>query len=161
MENPSSAKNQAMHRPPRDPERLRRLADAVATSVQASALPVLAVYVHGSWGTADQREDSDLDLGILAERPLRWDDLAGLAATIARRFEEAPEVDLADLLQTDAVFTALVVTTGDRIFARPAAADRFEIKALAEYARLNEERRDLLADILRRGTIHASAQAHR
>lgn len=150
-----------MPRPTRDPERLQRLADVVANAVGASTLPVLAVYVHGSWGTADQREGSDLDLGILAERPLPWNELTDLAVAIERQLDGAQEIDISDLLHADAVFAALVVAGGDRVFAQPAAADRFEIKVLAEYARLNEERRDLIADILQRGTIHASAQAHR
>lgn len=145
-----------MTHPVRDPTRLGQLSKAVADLVQTSATPIVAVYVHGSWGTADQRDDSDVDLAVVGDRPLHWEEVIDLAAAIEQRLEAGRTVDLSDLTAADAVFAAQVVSSGDRVFGDSAAADLFEIKTLSTYARLNEERRDIIEDILRRGSVYAA-----
>ena len=52
-------------------------------------------------------------------------------------------------------FAFIVITTGERLFSSGIAADIFEMKTLAAYARLNEERHDILLNIFQRGTVYA------
>jgi predicted nucleotidyltransferase len=137
----------------RDPDRMARLSAAIDQTVLDSELPIAAVWLHGSWATAHERADSDLDLGLLAERPLSWTERGEFVAKLARVLDEARDIDAVDLLSADSVFAAMVVSSGERVFSRGDAAQRFEIRALSGYARLNEERGEILRDILERGTI--------
>lgn len=118
---------------------------------------LVAIYRFGSAATAAERVDSDLDLAALTEAPLseeeqirlRWDVAERIAARIGR------DVDLVDLGGASTVFRARVVATGDRIWCGDAnAADHFETRAFSAYARLNEERAGILADIGERGRVH-------
>lgn len=63
------------------------------------------------------------------------------------------DIDLVDLRRADTVTKAQVVATGDLLFSSDARAV-FETVALSSYAILNEERREILEDIQRRGTIY-------
>jgi predicted nucleotidyltransferase len=137
----------------RDPDRMARLSGAIDQAVRDSGLPIVAVWLHGSWATAYERADSDLDLGLLGDRPLSWTDRGEFVAKLARLLDESRDIDAVDLLPADSVFAAMVVSTGERVFSRGDAAQRFEIRALSGYARLNEERGEILRDILERGTI--------
>jgi predicted nucleotidyltransferase len=119
-----------------------------------SALPeLLAVYRFGSHGSLSERSDSDIDLAVLALQPLDplrvWDLGQELAVKLKR------EVDLVDLARASTVLAAQVVTAGTRLY----CADRnrcslHEDYILSSYARLNEERKDILTDTLRRGSVY-------
>lgn len=143
----------------RDTDRMARLSAALDQTVRDTGLPVVAVWLHGSWATAHERADSDLDLGLLAERPLSWTERGDFVAKLACLLDETWDIDAVDLLRADTVFAAMVVSTGERAFARGDAAQRFEMRAMSGYARLNEERGAILADILERGTISSSRRA--
>ena len=118
------------------------------------ALPeCLAIYRFGSWGTADQRPDSDIDLAVLPGAPLppvqRWE-LAQKLAVITGR-----DVDLIDLLAASTELCLQVVAHGTRLYCPDEAeVEKFEDTVFAGYARLNEERRDILDDIRHRGNVH-------
>jgi hypothetical protein len=74
------------------------------------------------------------------------EDLAGLV----RR-----SVDLVDLRAASTVMRMHVISRGVAVDVRdPAAAERFEIAVYASYARLNEERREILAQIAREGSVY-------
>ncbi len=63
-------------------------------------------------------------------------------------------VDLVDLRRASTVFRAQVVNTGIRVYARNSSTcDAFEVLAVSMYLRFNEERRDLLDDICRTGSV--------
>jgi len=111
------------------------------------------IYRFGSWGTAMQRPDSDIDLAILPSRPLDsvycWE-LAQALATQAGR-----DVDLVDLLRASTVLRMEVVAHGERLYrADDTEAEQFEDMVFSSYARLNEERREILADVRKRGSIY-------
>jgi uncharacterized protein len=118
------------------------------------ALPdCLAIYRFGSWGTADQRPESDIDLAVLPGAPLppvqRWE-LSQKLAVIAGR-----DVDLVDLRAASTVLCLQVVAHGTRLYGPDEAeVEKFEDTVFASYARLNEERRDILDDIRHRGNVH-------
>lgn len=114
---------------------------------------ILAVYRFGSFGTEYERPASDLDLAVYAGRPLPavslWRTAQELAAQMGR------DVDVVDLAAASAVMRAQVIHEGERLYcADEVACETFEDYVYSSYARLNEERRGILQDILRRGSIH-------
>lgn len=120
-----------------DPESESRILRALAP------FEPLAAYLYGSAATGSLRPDSDIDVAFLpATRPDAWtvfEAAQRLAGELGR------EVDLVDLTDSSTVFRFEVITTGRRIL----CADRdrvaeFEMYAYSDYARLNEERREVL-----------------
>jgi len=112
-----------------------------------------AVYLFGSRAGSKAARGSDVDLAVLAAEEMDdlqlWD-LAQACAALAGR-----DVDLVDLRAVSAVMRAQIVSQGRSLW-RVASPDleAFEDRAFSEYARLNEERAAILADIARRGSVH-------
>ena len=118
------------------------------------ALPdLIAVYRFGSRVSGHGRRDSDLDLAILCPRSLpSWrryalqQDLAGLLRQ---------DVDLIDLRSVSTVMQMQVISTGEILLTRDEGVRAsFEVYVFSAYARLNEERHGILADVLARGTVY-------
>ena len=104
-----------------------------------------AVYLFGSAATGRFRPDSDLDLAILpisgAIVPLV---LFETQILIAEQLKS--DVDLVDLSQATTVFRKEVLRTGVLLFENDLRRrQEFEMYALSDYARLNEERAPVLA----------------
>lgn len=114
---------------------------------------VAAVYLFGSHAAGVATPASDLDLAVLAARPLgaveRFDVQERLAALAGC------DIDLVDLRSASTVMQARVVSTGRVVRdADPGERARFETFAYSSYALLNEERAGILADIAARGTVY-------
>jgi predicted nucleotidyltransferase len=113
----------------------------------------VAIYRYGSAGTEHERPDSDVDLAVLPARPLPFDislALAGDLGDIVRR-----PVDLVDLLKAPTILRAQIIAYGERLYcADERACSLFEDYVFSSYARFNEERRELVADILARGSVY-------
>lgn len=124
------------------------------TNALRAAIPdSQAIYRFGSWGSAAERPDSDIDLAVLPLTPLdpvqRWE-LAQKLASLARR-----DVDLVDLLRASTVLRMQVVANGQRLYtANVNEVEQFEDTVFSSYVRLNEERRGILDDVRQRGNIH-------
>ncbi len=102
------------------------------------------VYVFGSHGTGRERPDSDLDLAILSDKALDPVQLFEISNRLAD--ELGKEVDLVDLTCASAVMRKEVLRTGERLIVLdPRGACEFEMLALSDYARLNEERAAILS----------------
>lgn len=141
----------ALRRPPGRP--LTAL-DGAVEALKRAVSGLLAVWVFGTWGTEHERPDSDLDLAVLAERPLSADEV--WAALRALHEVTDRDVDLVDLTRNDAIIRAQVVARGERLYCADAArCTAFEDFVYSDYARLNEERAGILQDIAVRGRIHA------
>lgn len=115
---------------------------------------VQAVYVFGSHVQGGARPDSDLDLGLLAARPLdpvrRFEVQEALAAALGT------DVDLVDLRAASTVMRAEVLRTARVVHdADPGGRAAWEVWTLSAYALLNEERQGILDDIRHRGRVHA------
>ena len=109
---------------------------------------VQAVYLFGSYGTADERPSSDVDIAVLL--PHEEAKAAGslLLGELHLALAEllGKEVDLVNLRQVSTVFQKEIVMTGQQIFCADAyAAAEFEMLTLSYYQKLNEERREILA----------------
>jgi predicted nucleotidyltransferase len=102
-----------------------------------------AVYVFGSAAKGQMRADSDVDIAFVPARPCdpyavfqAAQELAGLVGR---------EVDLVDLSRASAVMRAQVVDSGIRMIVNnERRTAEFEMYALSDYARANEERREVL-----------------
>ena len=111
------------------------------------------MYLFGSLASGDARPDSDVDLAVLAPRPLPHDRLVRVREELAERLRR--DVDLVDLARAPTVLQAQIVSTG-RVLRDldPAGRERFETYVYSAYARLNEERRGILERIRSEGRIH-------
>jgi uncharacterized protein len=126
-----------------------------ALALLREAFPDLAaVYLFGSTAGEATTPESDVDLAVLAARPLdpvaRFDLQERLALALGR------DVDLVDLRAASTVMQAQVVAHGRAVLdLDPRERAAFEMVTLSAYALLNEERAGILADIQARGRVHA------
>jgi predicted nucleotidyltransferase len=103
----------------------------------------LAVYVFGSTAMGRVRPDSDLDLAILAAKSISphrlLESRLRLSESIGR------DVDLIDLSASSTVLRKEVVGSGRLLYETDRVRrEEFEMYALSDYARLNEEREPIL-----------------
>lgn len=121
--------------------------------LQSDLPELIAVYRFGSFGTPEERADSDIDLGLQTASPPDPVDLfhlAGELATMAGR-----DVDLVDMIGCSTVMRARIVATGELVFCRdPYLCEDFATMAFSRYAHFNEARRGILEDIQTTGSIY-------
>ena len=128
--------------------------DALIIETLRGALPeVVAIYRFGSTATGQAGKESDVDIAVLPAAPLdpvfRFDLQETLAVALHR------PVDLVDLLQASTVMRMKVLESAILLFEHdPPARLRFETAACSGYARLNEERRAILDQVRREGTVY-------
>ena len=94
-----------------------------------------------------------MDLAVLGgarqDGVLRWHLQERLAGLLHR------SVDLVDLRRASTVLRVQVIGTGEVVFdGDPSARAAFEAMALGAYARLNQARAGILADVRERGSVH-------
>jgi predicted nucleotidyltransferase len=113
----------------------------------------VAIYQFGSHGTPFEIAGSDLDLAVYAGKPLPaaevWFVAQELAVLVGR------DVDIVDLGAASTVMRAQVVSTGERLWcSEEVACEKFEDYVYSSYARLQEERRGIVEDVLKRGSVY-------
>jgi predicted nucleotidyltransferase len=102
------------------------------------------VYLFGSFGTSTQHPQSDIDIAFLPT--VATDPVDCFRAANLLGDQLARHVDLVNLAEASTVFSKEVLRTGIPIaIESPALQQQFEMLALADYARLNEERQPVLA----------------
>ena len=127
--------------------------DEIVAMLKSAIPDLLAVYRFGSHGSAFERKDSDIDLAVLGRRPLETERVWDLGQKLASRLGR--EVELIDLVRASTVLQAQVVAHGERLFcADPAYCETFEDYILSAYVHLNEERREILSDVMQRGSVY-------
>ncbi len=121
------------------------LKDAVSPSV---------IYLFGSAATGHIRYDSDIDVAFLSdERSLDHYERFMLAQQLAERLQR--DVDLIDLKQASTVFQAQIVHSGKVIYcANEQKRAEYEWRVLKMYAKLNEERAEILRNIVESGSVY-------
>jgi predicted nucleotidyltransferase len=121
-----------------EPATWRRVLDLLAPCE-----PVV-VYLFGSRAHGRSRQDSDMDLAVLPGRslqPMAWFDLQGRLGE-----ELGVDVDLVNLAEASAVLRKEILAGGKVVWARDLQQRaEWEMYALSDYARLNEERAPVLA----------------
>lgn len=127
--------------------------DELVRYMRQSVPSLIALYRFGSQAKGGVRPESDVDLALLAREPI----------PSMRQFEMAQElatqlhcdVDLVDLRTVSTVMRMQVLSAGVCLDASDEPARReFEMYAYADYARLNEERRELVKGITERGIVY-------
>ena len=114
---------------------------------------LIAIYQFGSQVHGTARPDSDIDLAVLALTRTPAERLFHLAQELA--IQLGCTVDLLDLRSTTTVMRAQIISTGRCLKSHDdQARAEFEMYTYSDYARLNEERRELLKDIKERGLIY-------
>lgn len=127
---------------------------AAAVELLRSRLPGLrAVYLFGSRASGTSHSESDYDFAVLADAVIGSVESVELAEDLAAQL--GGDVDLVDLATASTVLRSQVVGNGTPLYLDggmdlEATLDLY----LADYARLNEERAEILADIRSRGNIH-------
>ena len=114
--------------------------------------PVL-IYGFGSFFSGQPRPDSDVDIAYLSRRDVPSLENFRLSQELGTLFSR--DVDLIPLKTADAVFRARVLETGRLLYcADERERAEFEMYALSDYARLNEERREILQRVKEDRTIY-------
>jgi predicted nucleotidyltransferase len=126
-----------------------KIAELLSTRING----LQSIYVYGSFATGHANENSDLDIAILADTRLDLDLRLELAVKLSGMIGR--DIDLIDLRRVPTVMQMQVVQHGLRIYSPDlATCDAFEDFVFSSYARLNEERRDILNDVISRGNIY-------
>ena len=104
----------------------------------------IAVYLFGSTVAGRARSESDLDLAILPSTAILSSQLFDARLQLAE--ELGHDVDLIDLDRSTTVLRKEVMAGGRLLFETDSTRrEEFEMYALSDYARLNEERSPVLA----------------
>jgi len=129
--------------------------DVQLISMVKKAVPgLIALYRFGSQATGEARQESDVDLAILAAEPCVPQRLLALREELATLLHR--EVDLIDLRAASTVLRMQVLAHGECLDSvQDLAREQFEDAVYASYARLNEERRGILDDVRARGAVYA------
>ncbi len=117
-----------------------------------------AIYLFGTYGTADEWPDSDVDIALLLppDEARRGGHMALSKARVAIERLLGKDVDLINLRQVSTVFQKEIIMAERRILCANAyAADEFEMLVLSYYQKLSEERADVLAEGLRSGRFYS------
>ncbi len=126
----------------------------VVDTLRAAVPGLIAVYLFGSAARGQRRQESDVDVAVLARHPLAPETRWTLQERLADQLHS--DVDLVDLRAASTVMRAQVLAS-DRVLydADPTIRQRFEMHALSMYADLNETRAAILKDIHRRGQVYS------
>ena len=101
------------------------------------------IYIFGSYAKNSERDNSDIDIAILPEKEIDEYKLFLLAQKLAEKLKK--EVDLVDIKKASTVFKAQIIQ-GKLIFNKDNYKKmNFELKTFREYAKLNEEKKEILA----------------
>ncbi len=121
--------------------------------IKQSVPNVIAVYQFGSFNTPYQNAESDLDLALLAKKELsnleRWKLSQSIAGATHR------DIDIIDLKGASTVLKFQIISTGQRIFcADTKTCEAFEDLAYSRYLHFNEERQEIIQEIVNRGKVY-------
>ncbi|MDK2805169.1 MAG: uncharacterized protein PWQ94_333 [Thermoanaerobacterium sp.] len=112
------------------------------------------IYLFGSAVNGIFRSDSDIDIAYLSDKDISGYDLFMISQELADLLKR--DVDLIDLRKASTVFKAQVVGTKKIIYCSDDLRRmNFEMYALKDYAKLNEERAEIIDKILKRGRIYS------
>ena len=117
-----------------------------------------AIYLFGTYGTPEERPDSDVDIAVLLSpepgrppAPLMLTPCHDALADVVAR-----SVDLVNAREVSTVLQKEIVESGRLIFSRDDnAVAEFEMLTLSLYQKLNEERKAILDSFRETGRAYA------
>ena len=111
------------------------------------------IYLFGSAATNTMNKDSDIDIAFLSKGSFDKYDLFILAqelSDIAKR-----DVDLINLADTSTVFKVQIIGKGKVIYSNDEYfRHEYEIRALKEYTMLNRERKEIINNVIKEGSVY-------
>lgn len=115
--------------------------------------PIL-ITLFGSTAKGNVHSESDIDIAFLSDQTeLDKYEIFMIAQELATKLNR--DVDLIDLSQASTVFQAQVLHTGKTIYcSNEQKKANYEMKTLKMYAKLNEERSQILKNIDESGSIY-------
>ncbi len=134
------------------------------TKYQALINPVLksypdtqAIYLFGSYDTENQWPNSDIDIAVLlpieTAKQVKYKEWFNLSVTLAAAVRR-DKVDLVNMRKSNIVFRKEIVVADRRIYcADENAADEFEMLTLSLYQQLQEERKNIIKEVIQSGSI--------
>jgi len=114
---------------------------------------VQGIFIFGSYATNQATEQSDIDIAILAETPIKCETLIELQFQLSTQLKKS--IDLVDLHQISTIFRQEILTNPITLFgANTLEVELFATHALADYVEFINLRKPLLDDIKKRGSIY-------
>ncbi|MFN0117653.1 MAG: type VII toxin-antitoxin system MntA family adenylyltransferase antitoxin [Elusimicrobiota bacterium] len=111
------------------------------------------IYGFGSFFENRNRNDSDIDIAYLSPKKISAVKNYDLAQELASDWNK--DVDLINLQDASTVMRIQVIKKGHILFCSDKKVKQeFEMYALSDYARLNEERKPILDRIKKEGTVY-------
>jgi predicted nucleotidyltransferase len=105
------------------------------------------IYLFGSYAVGKIRDNSDLDLAFLSSKEIDDYQRFLTAQKLASKLDI--DIDLVDLAEASTVFKTQIIQ-GKLLFAKnKQQKQQFELLTLKNYARLNEERKEIIEKIER------------
>lgn len=117
-----------------------------------------AIYLFGSYGTADEWPQSDVDIAVLLPPQEARQQRQLMLKPCRFALEDAlgRSVDLLNAREVSTVFQKEIVETGRLLYSADGdAAAEFEMLTLSHYQRLNEERSGILQQFRETGRAYA------
>lgn len=112
------------------------------------------IIIFGSFAKGTSHRESDIDIGFYAKnKKIDKYEIFMLAQELAALLKR--EVDLVNIAEASTVFQAQIYTTGTVIYSEDDTLRMNEqMKSLKMYAKLNEERKDVLRKVDESGSIY-------
>lgn len=131
--------------------------DAIASIVVEHYPLAQAIYLFGSYGTAGEWPESDVDIAVLLPP---GESRRAVSMAVGKEHGAIErvlgrDVDLINLRRVSTVLQKEIVMGGRRIYCADLyAAEEFEMHTLSLYQKLSEERAEILAEGLRSGRFY-------
>jgi uncharacterized protein len=136
-------------------QELKDILEGKVMDLLKERLKPIIIYVFGSYAAGELREDSDIDIAFISDENLATYEVFMLAQEIADMLGR--EVDLVDLKNSSTVFKVEVVGKGTILFCSDEVRKvEFQMRALKDYAILNEDRQVVLDAIKKRGSVYGT-----
>jgi uncharacterized protein len=128
--------------------------EQITIEVLTETVSPYLIYLFGSTVAGNVHQDSDIDIAFLNDqKQLDHYERFMVAQELASRLHR--DVDLVDLKQASTVFQAQVVSNGKVIYCtNEQKKAEYEWRVLKMYAKLNEERTEILRNINESGSVY-------
>lgn len=108
------------------------------------------IYIYGSISRGELREESDIDIAVVGD--FNFDDKLDFICDLEKKLEK--KIDLIDFNGSNLNFQAEIITNGRLIYCLDREKnDLLEYKILAKYLVFEEDRKIVLDEIYKRGSV--------
>ena len=129
------------------------MTDIIINTIKNFIKNPLAIYIFGSAAKGNFTNDSDIDIAILLQSPIEKHLLAHIKDQLSLQLNR--DVDVIDLNASSQVFQYEILSTAKKIeTSDQSTVDQLEAKMIAMYLEFQDMRKDLLAEIKKKGSIY-------